>query len=84
MTENQKYLWDILPIGKWVKRNDADFEFNDRHRCGHFQRALTWLHYEDFVELKWGNEISDDMEQETQYIRRRPTSEIQEIILRKR
>lgn len=73
MTENQKYLWDKLPVGEWVKRDDMDFELNARHRFGHFQRALSWLADRQMIEL----EFRDG----TQYMRRKTIAEIQRIPL---
>jgi hypothetical protein len=73
MTDNQKYLWDKLPIGEWVKRDDMDFELNAIHRHGHFQRALSWLFDREMIELEWRDG--------TQYMRRKTIDEIQKIPL---
>ena len=74
MTENQKYLWDKLPIGEWVERNKMDFELNAINRCGHFQGALSWLHKRQLIELEFRDGI--------QYMRRKTIDEIQKIPLK--
>jgi len=73
MTEIQKKLWDKLPIGEWVKRDDMDGELNARHRWGHFQRTLSWLHDRQMIELEFRDGV--------QYMRRKTMAEIQQIPL---
>ncbi len=73
MTDNQKQLWDKLPIGEWVKREDMDWEAKLWNRSGHFQRALSWLADRQMIEL----EFRDG----TQYMRRKTIQEIQQIPL---
>lgn len=73
MNEIQKKLWDRLPIGEWVIRGDMDDELNDRHRIGHFQRALSWLHERELIELEFRDGV--------QYMRRKTIDEIQKIPL---
>lgn len=74
MTENQKILWDKLPSnGEWVKRDDMDDEKGYIHRSGHFQRALSWLHDRQMIELEFRGDV--------QYMRRKTIQEIQQIPL---
>jgi hypothetical protein len=73
MTDIQKQLWDRLPVGEWVKRDDMDDELNDRHRTGHFQRSLSWLYNRQMIELEFRDGV--------QYMRRKTMAEIQQIPL---
>lgn len=73
MTDNQKKLWDKLPVGEWVKRDDMDDEKGCHNRSGHFQRALSWLYDRQMIELEFRGGV--------QYMRRKTIQEIQQIPL---
>lgn len=73
MTEITKKLWDRLPVGEWVKRDDMDDEKGYTHRVGHFQRSLSWLFTRKMIELEFREGI--------QYMRRKTMAEIQQIPL---
>ena len=77
MTEIQKKLWDRLPVGEWVIRDDMDDELNDRHRSGDFQRSLSWLADRELIELEFRGEVPHRV----QYMRRKNIEEIQQIPL---
>lgn len=74
MTDQQKILWDLLPVGVWVERDKMDWELKHPHRSGRFQRALSYLYDNKFIELEFRNGI--------QYIRRKTITELVSIMIK--
>lgn len=72
MTVYQLKLWNKLPVGQWVDRDEMDWDITRFGRSGTFQRALSWMYNRQLIELKF---IGPGKQQ----MRKKTIEELQEI-----